>query len=76
MKGIVNILNEEIPEHTFQLYNYNEILSGEVRIHYYTDLLILELTLKRVRIKSMKIIKTGILKCPFGLFQKFIESKW
>lgn len=43
MKGIVHILNEEIPEHTFHLYNYKEVLSGETRIHYYTDLLILEL---------------------------------
>lgn len=44
LKGIVSILNDEIPEHTFRLYNYKELFSSEKKINYYTDLLFLELT--------------------------------
>ncbi|WP_405097254.1 response regulator transcription factor [Oceanobacillus sp. FSL H7-0719] len=44
MKGIVSILNDEIPEHTFHLYSYSEVLSGEKEINYSADLLIFELT--------------------------------
>ena len=70
MKGIVNILNEEIPEHTFQLYNYNEILSGDIRIHYYTDLLILEVNSQTSQDKIYEKYKDRNFKMSIWTFSE------
>lgn len=75
MKGIVNILNEEISEHTFQLYNYNEILSGERKIHYYTDLLILELNAQTSHDKIFDKYKDRNFKMSIWTFSEVDQKK-
>lgn len=70
MKGIVSILNDEIPEHTFRLYTYQEIFSGEKNINYYTDLLIFELSLHTNLDKIYEKYKEGNFKMAIWTFSE------
>mgnify|MGYP001266206872 CR=1 FL=1 len=73
MSGIASVLNEEFQDHTFQLYDYEEMWEHKKRICNYTDMLIVEFS-KSVDLKEITNYKKMNVKVAIWTFSE-IERK-